>query len=40
MTAGIRDGMVLISSGLNAGDKVITDGSAYLKDGTLVKIVL
>ncbi len=40
LTSGIRDGMVLISSGLKAGDRVITDGSAYLKNGTAVKIVL
>ncbi|MFZ4543404.1 MAG: efflux RND transporter periplasmic adaptor subunit [Saprospiraceae bacterium] len=38
-TAGIKDGFVLVSGGLAVGQKVITDGSAYLKDGSMVKIV-
>ncbi len=37
--ANIQNGNILISSGLQEGQQVITDGSAYLKDGVSVKIV-
>jgi membrane fusion protein, multidrug efflux system len=38
-TVAIQDGKVLISNGLQIGQQVITDGSAYLADGVNIKIV-
>ncbi len=38
-TISIINGNVLISNGLQEGEQVITDGSAYLNDGIPVKIV-
>lgn len=38
-TAFIKDGVVMVTSGLSATAQVITDGSAYLTDGTAVQIV-
>jgi RND family efflux transporter MFP subunit len=37
--AFIRDGMALISAGINDGTSIITDGSAYLTDGVPVKVI-
>ncbi len=37
--AFIKDGNAMIASGLNDGMEVITDGSAYLTDGALIKII-
>lgn len=37
--AFIGNGKVMLSSGLEANTEVVTDGSAYLTDGTLVKVV-
>ena len=37
--AFMKDGKVMLSSGLEKGTKVVTDGSAYLTDGVEVKIV-
>lgn len=37
--AFIKDGQVLISSGLTDGTAIITEGSAYLTDGTPVQVV-
>jgi len=37
--AFMKDGVVLLSSGIEKGVKVVTDGSAYLTDGVAVKIV-
>ena len=37
--AFMKDGKVMLSSGLNKGVKVVIDGSAYLTDGVGVKIV-
>ena len=34
----MKDGMVLLTSGIEKGVKVVTDGSAYLTDGVAVKI--
>ena len=36
--AFMRDGKVMLTSGIDTGTKVITDGSAYLTDGVGVKI--
>lgn len=36
--AFIKDGQVLIASGINEGTAIITDGSAYLTDGTPVTV--
>jgi membrane fusion protein, multidrug efflux system len=38
-TAGIQNGKVLIANGLQEGEQVITDGSAYLRDGVKINIV-
>jgi hypothetical protein len=38
-TVAIQDGNVLIASGLQEGQQVITDGSAYLMDGVTIKVV-
>ena len=37
--AFIRDGKVMLLSGLDKGVKVVTDGSAYLTDGAQVKVM-
>ena len=37
--AFMKDGKVMLASGLEKGTKVVTDGSAYLTDGVGVKIV-
>jgi len=37
--AFIKDGMALISAGINDGTAIITDGSAYLTDGVPVKVI-
>ena len=37
--AFMKDGKVMLSSGIETGVKVVTDGSAYLTDGVGVKIV-
>jgi RND family efflux transporter MFP subunit len=37
--AFIRDGQILISSGINDGTDIITDGSAYLTEGVAVKVI-
>ena len=38
-TVSIQNGNILISNGLQEGQQVITDGSAYLKDGVKIKVV-
>jgi membrane fusion protein, multidrug efflux system len=38
-TVSIQDGNVLIANGLQEGQQVITDGSAYLMDGVTIKVV-
>jgi membrane fusion protein, multidrug efflux system len=38
-TVSIQNGNVLIASGLQEGQQVITDGSAYLMDGVTIKVV-
>ena len=37
--AFMKDGMVLLTSGIEKGVNVVTDGSAYLTDGVAVKIM-
>ena len=37
--AFIKDGQVMLASGLDTGAMVITDGSAYLTDGAVVKVM-
>lgn len=38
-TSSIQNGNILIANGLQEGQQVITDGSAYLKDGVSLKII-
>lgn len=38
-TSTIQNGNILITNGLQEGQQVITDGSAYLKDGVNIKVV-
>lgn len=38
-TSSIQNGNILIASGLQEGQQVITDGSAYLKDGINIKVI-
>ncbi len=38
-TVAIQEGNVLIANGLQEGQQIITDGSAYLMDGVTIKIV-
>lgn len=37
--AFMKDGMVMLVSGIDKGMKVVTDGSAYLTDGVAVKVM-
>jgi hypothetical protein len=34
----MKDGTVMLVSGIEKGMKVVTDGSAYLTDGVTVKV--
>jgi membrane fusion protein, multidrug efflux system len=38
-TSSIQNGNILIANGLQEGQQVITDGSAYLKEGVALKII-
>ena len=38
-TVAIQEGNVLIANGLQEGQQVITDGSAYLMDGVAIKVI-
>jgi multidrug efflux pump subunit AcrA (membrane-fusion protein) len=37
-TLGLEDGRVLIGEGLKQGERVISEGAAYVRDGQTVKV--